>query len=146
MVAAGGGGAEERAPTAPPGRVHAAPGRPNSPSTQGDRDPATGYLELRPLSGAPPGFADWAEDGFRRHPVAPPSEAAATEAAAVGAALEYLRSGRRPSAPGTAPFLPSAPVPGATVDAEVIWLTQVAHEFARSPVVAHVRRVAAERV
>ncbi|WP_197370517.1 MAB_1171c family putative transporter, partial [Streptomyces clavuligerus] len=86
------------APTAPPGRV----------MLLRDAELALyrrvieirdGYLELRPY--LPPGFADWAEDGFRRHPVAPPSEAAATEAAAVGAALEYLRSGRRPSAPGT---------------------------------------------
>ncbi|MER7049448.1 MAB_1171c family putative transporter [Streptomyces jumonjinensis] len=97
-----------------------------------------GYLTLRPHF--PPHFPHWAEEGFRRFPVAPSGAAAATEAAAVVAALESLRSGRRPGDGPDAPaVLPVAPVQG-TVDAEVVWLTQVTRELTRSEAVAYVRR------
>ncbi|MEU6174088.1 MAB_1171c family putative transporter [Streptantibioticus parmotrematis] len=91
-------------------------------------------LALRPYHD--PHVASWIAD---RDPAGPGG--AVVEAAVLAAALENRRHGRRhvddPDAGHPAPTLPG------TIDAEALWLVQVAEAFRASPVTAYVRGQAA---
>lgn len=97
-----------------------------------------GYLALRPYW--PAQTPSWTAAALARFPVDPGRRPVVEEAAAVAAALEAARAGRR-CAPGRAAPGPTGEGPG-TVEEEAAWLVAVAEAFTGDRAVAYTRRLA----